>query len=253
MPARKNFNADFPLRGSILCGDCDKPLTGCWSKGRHTTYPYYLCQTRGCVSRGKSIRREKLEGEFEALLRTLTPAPMLFNVARAMFEDLWNHRLAMAEQRKVSLVDRLDEVEKQTEQLLDRIVSTDTPTLIKAYEARIRKLEDEKLTLGERIANCGRPVRTFEDTYRTALDFLSNPWILWSSSRIEDKRAVMKLAFADRLSYVRNEGYRTAEPSLPFKVLAGVSGGNFVQKLGMVDPSGIEPLTSSLRTRRSPS
>lgn len=53
---------------------------------------------------------------------------------------------------------------------------------------RIRKLEEQKADIGEQIANCGRPVRTFDETVRTALDFLGNPWKLWSSERIEDKR-----------------------------------------------------------------
>lgn len=31
---RKNVNADFPLRGFVLCDDCSLPLSSCWSKGR---------------------------------------------------------------------------------------------------------------------------------------------------------------------------------------------------------------------------
>jgi hypothetical protein len=31
---------------------------------------------------------------------------------------------------------------------------------------------------------------------------------------------VLKLAFGDRLTYVRNEGFRTPDLALPFKVLA---------------------------------
>lgn len=30
-PARKDINEDFPLRGFVVCGDCDAPLTSCWS------------------------------------------------------------------------------------------------------------------------------------------------------------------------------------------------------------------------------
>ena len=36
-PARKNLNEDFPMRGFVLCNDCQKPLTSCWSKGRLKT------------------------------------------------------------------------------------------------------------------------------------------------------------------------------------------------------------------------
>ncbi|WP_323042959.1 hypothetical protein [Gemmobacter sp.] len=59
---------------------------------------------------------------------------------------------------------------------------------------------------------------------RTALDFLANPWKLWKSERLEDKQTVLKLAFADRLRYTRKSGFRTADLSMPFKILTQVSG-----------------------------
>jgi len=52
------------------------------------------------------------------------------------------------------------------------------------------------------------------------LNFLANPWNLWASERLEHKKAVLKLAFVDRLAYVRNEGFRTPDLALPLKVLA---------------------------------
>jgi len=30
-PARKDINVDFPLRGAVICGDCENPLTSSWS------------------------------------------------------------------------------------------------------------------------------------------------------------------------------------------------------------------------------
>ena len=57
------------------------------------------------------------------------------------------------------------------------------------------------------------------------MDFLSNPHELWASGRMEDRHAVMKLTFADRLAYVRGEGFRTPETTLPFKALGGFCGG----------------------------
>ena len=50
------------------------------------------------------------------------------------------------------------------------------------------------------------------------------------------------------LRYDRSEGYRTAKITFPFKVLADF----FDARCGLVEPRGIEPLTSSLRTTRSP-
>ena len=223
VPARKNLNEDFPLRGFITCGCCGTPLTACWSKGRYRRYPYYLCPTRGCEMYGKSIRREKIEGEFEELLKSLEPTDDLYAIAQKMFAALWEQRLASGEVRSKSLKVEAQKLEKQVEQILDRIVEAESPTVITAYEKRVKALEMRKLEIDDAIANCGRPVRDYDETLRTALDFLGSPHKLWVSDRIEDKRAVLKLTFADRLGYVRNEGFRTAYPTLPFQVIQSLN------------------------------
>lgn len=240
VPARKDLNQDFPLRGFILCGHCQKPLTACWSKGRNALYPYYLCDTQGCASYRKSIRREVIEGEFEQLLETLQPTRELFGLAFAMFRDLWDDRLNAAQANTATLRHELTTVERKMAQFLDRIIETESRTLITAYEGRIRELEQEKALIAEKIGRCGRPVARFDETYRTAFRFLASPCDLWASDRLEDKRAVLKLVFAERLPYLRGEGYRTAETSLPFKALEDIRTG----KLEMVEPNGIEPSTS---------
>jgi site-specific DNA recombinase len=247
VPARKDIKADFPLRGAVACGCCGAPLTGYWAKGRNGHYPYYHCHKRDCEAYGKAIRRDKLEGEFEALLKRMQPTEKLIGAARAMFGDLWSHRLAASEIRARGLKGELAKIERQVEQLLDRITATDVASVIGAYEAKIKKLEEEKIVVSERIKNCGRPLKSFDETLRTALDFLASPWNLWASGQLENRRAVLKLAFADRLVYVRNEGLRTPNLSLPFKALAEFSGA----KNGMVAKGGIEPPTHGFSVRCS--
>ena len=243
-PARKDLNADFPLRGAVVCGDCEVPLTAGWSKGRVSYHPYYLCRQRGCVSYGKSIRRSAIEGDFERLLRDMQPSGPVFSAARAMFKDLWDHRLASSAERSKALKAELTKVAVQVEQLLDRITDATVPSVIAAYESRIKTLEDRKIVLAEKLASGGHPLRSFDDTVRTALDFLASPCQLWASERLEDKRTVLKLAFAGRLSYVRDEGFRTAHLALPFKALGGLS----ALENRMVRNTGIEPVTPTMST-----
>ena len=239
LPKRQNLNADFPLRGFVLCADCGTPLTACWSTGNVKRHPYYLCPKRGCASYGKSIRRDIVQGEFESLLKSVQPTEGLFRVATAMFKDLWAHRLGHAAAQRKALETQLAKIEGQVSQLLARILDASVPAVIGAYEEKVRTLESDKLLIKERLASAGRPASTFDDTLRTALGFLANPWKLWSSERLEDRRAVLKLAFAERLSYKRNEGFRTANLSLPFKVLAGFLPG----QNEMARPEGFEPPT----------
>lgn len=209
-PYRKDLSADFPLRGAVVCGDCGTLMTACWSKGRGLAYhPHYLCRKRGCESYGKSIRRNVIEEEFEKPLHTMQPSPTLFKAARAMFKDLWDHRLATGAERVKELKAELGKANQQVEQFLDRIAEATVPSVISAYEKRIKALEDRKIVLAEKIATTGRPVRSFDETVRTAFAFLASPCQLWTSDRIADKRTVLKLAFADRLAYTKKQGFRT--------------------------------------------
>ncbi len=123
--------------------------------------------------------------------------------------------------------------------MIDRLVDTETPTLASAYEARLKEIEEQKVFLTEKLAESGKIRIPFREAYRTAIDFLANPWNLWQSDRFEDKRSVPKLVFADRLTYVRNKGYRTAKSTLPFKAL----GAFYDSESEMATPEGLEPST----------
>jgi DNA invertase Pin-like site-specific DNA recombinase len=120
--ARKDINADFPLRGFVACDDCGMPMTAAWSKGCRRYYPYYLCGTRDCPSKRKSIARAKIEDGFAEILSNLQPSRELFEVARAMFKDAWNMRMKEAESTKRALEKQCKDAETQIEGLLDRIV-----------------------------------------------------------------------------------------------------------------------------------
>ncbi len=238
VPARKDIASDFPLRGFVLCADCGSPMTACWSVGRwKDRYPYYLCARRGCANYRKSIRRQVMEDEFQTLLEKLTPAADHLRTARAMIEGMLTHRHSSLRNDAQTHKRRLVEIERKIEQLVDRIADSDSPSITKAFENRIRKLETEKAVLGEKIADCGRAPKAHGEKVRTPLEFMASPCTLWNSPRLQDRRMVLRLAFAKRVSYARNEGFRTPEISFPFKFLEQISRGENV----MASPRGVEP------------
>ncbi len=154
---------------------------------------------------------------------------VIFDIDTGMLKTLWNHREATQQVRRKTLEQECNDTGRKIEQLLDRIIDTDSPLVAKALEKRIDDLQSKKLVIEEKLGNCGRPIRPYEEMYRTSLRFLQEPHKIWAFGRFEDKRAVLKLAFTDRLTYVRNEGYRTPDLSLPFRLL----GDDFGQNLKM--------------------
>ena len=238
-PARKSINQDFPLRNAVAC-ECGNALTSCWSKSRSgKRHLYYLCVNRKCDYKGKSIRRDVLEGAFEDLLKNLVPSRPLMAIAEKMFKMLWEQRRVAQASRKASFETKLKKLERDSEQLLDRIVDTSNPTVIQAIEKRIETIQKEKLILEEKITNCAQPVRPFDAMYRTAMTFLKNPYDIWASGSFEVKRAVLKLVITDRLIWDRKGLYRTPDLSLPFKLLGDLN----MPKMEMVPRGGIEPPT----------
>jgi len=241
-PIRKDINQDFPLRGFVACACCGKPMTSCWSRGTGGRYAYYLCRQKNCAVKGKSIRREQVEGDFERLLGDMKPSKEMFFLAADIFTDLWNVRRANAKDEAECIRNNILQIERKAEQFFDRITETDSPTLITAYEKKIRQLEEEKIKLDENIAKCGRPLQSFDETFRTAFSFLSNPQKLWASDRLEHRRTVLKLAFSDQLQYCKNEGFRTPAKSLPFSLLQG----NGVGKYEMVHHRRIDSWVTTI-------
>ena len=196
----------------------------------------------GCGSYCKSIRREAIEGEFEAFRLSLRFTIKLFNVAKAMFSDLWNYRLALQKSYSKLLELEIAKTERKIEQLLDRIVDAESKDVVKAREKSIGQLQLDQNVMKEKIAKCGRPLKDFDEGFRTAMDCISNPHQLWATGRMKDRHAVMKLmklTFAARLAYVRGEGFQTPETILPFKAFSGSSGG----ENKMARPAGVEPAT----------
>jgi site-specific DNA recombinase len=116
-------------------------------------------------------------------------------------------------------------------------MDADSATVISAYERKVGELEREKLVLAEKTARCGTMVQGFDESFRTALDFIANPWYLWENGTLDDKRIVLKLTLATHLQYDWNEGVRTPELSLLFKVLED----GFDREKGLAERVGFEP------------
>ena len=241
--ARKDINADFPLRGFVTCTCCERPMTSCWSRGRNATYPYYFCNNKTCPNHRKSIRGDRMEAEFETMLKNLRPTRQLFKCMESLLRHFWQQRLDHGDSEQRLAKTEAARLSTKIDQLMERLVATDSPALVNAYESQIQKLEETRTALTEKAQKFSCPSGSFDDTVRTAFTFLANPWKLWASDSIDDKRMVVKLAFGARLPYHRNEGFRTAAIALPFKALAALN----TNKSDLVEPKGVEPSTSRVR------
>ncbi|MEH6521118.1 recombinase family protein [Sulfitobacter sp.] len=235
-PARTDINVDFPLRGSIACGCCDKPLTSCWSKSSTgKKYPYYWCMARDCTMYRKSMRAEKIDAAFDDVMQSLEPSKGLIDITKAMLKDAWGQRLTQADANIATLRHDIAQVDKQLDGLLDRIVATENNAVITAYEKKIAPLEKSKLLLVEKLDQKAKPQHTFEDIFELSMMFLANPRKIWRKGNLPLKKTILRLAFMAPLAYDRENGFRTPQTSVIFRFLA-----NFTEKCKLVRSERLE-------------
>ncbi|MGJ8530093.1 recombinase family protein, partial [Maritalea sp.] len=240
--ARADFNEDFPLRGFVECSECGNGMTGAWSKGCRKHYAYYRCVTRGCSQQSKSVPRAKFEAGFEDVLKSVQPSKQLIDLAIAMFKDAWNGRLSVMQTERLEWKRRANAAEKDILKLVDRILETESQTVQKAIEAKIEKLEREKIVLVEKAAEPLPNVGRFEECIELALQFLSRPWDIYKNGSFAVRQTVLRLVFSQPLTFTPDGVYGTIKTTLPFKVLGGLSS----KKCEMVLLGRIELPTSPL-------
>ncbi len=175
-------------------------------------------------------------------MKALTPAERFFELAKAMLRDAWDNRFVISQSEKAALKLQLDDLNRQIESLLDRVVEANNSAVVSAYENKIDKLERDKIVLRERIAEAVPDKGRFEDCMELAMRFLSSPWKIYKNGDFAMRQTVLRLAFAEPLRYGPNGMYGTPEFSFPFKYLGNFSG----SKSEMVLQGRIELPTSPL-------
>jgi hypothetical protein len=114
----------------------------------------------------------------------------------------------------------LEVVKKKQMQLGQRLVATQSEIVIRTLEETLETLETERLTLESRLRDQPRPQDGF--TLRTALEalqpHLENPSSNWKIGNAEMQKRLARMVFPQSLYYGRNEGLRTTEYSLLYRI-----------------------------------
>ena len=129
-PHRPNLDDDFPLRGLVSCAECGFRMTASWSQGNGGSYPYYRCFTQDCAASGKSVRKDKIEGEFKELLKALRPSTDLQAIFTAALQQRWADFASKAEAERRLTEQELAQLDKDTGRVSDRLVDADSDVVI---------------------------------------------------------------------------------------------------------------------------
>lgn len=242
---RKDINADFPLRGFILCTSCQKPYTASWSRGRNAKFGYYRCATSNCPMKNRGIPKSVIESDFETLLRQIKPKPAILSLTKAVTLDVWKDEMKKIRETEKQHKARLEEIQEEIKGFMDRVSKTKKETLIQEYEQQIENLIREKEQIETKTTNAQQKLSvSFETALNQVFEVLENPHIQWEKEDLFEKRMIFKIVFEKKLAYDPQNGFGTAELSLPLRVFEQVVGPN----LQGVEMAGVEPASNEFFT-----
>lgn len=151
-------NPDFPLRRIVRCGHCNAPLTGSWSRGRSTRYPYYRCPRRAC---GKvSVRKERLESLLEDRLRSLAARAEALRLLAAVVADAAEETNRNSRTARATLRARIEGLETRQNRLVDAFVQDRTIDQ-GTFDEQIARVRQEQLHVQHQLEDCGAEIVDF--------------------------------------------------------------------------------------------
>ena len=243
----KTLRDEFPLRGFLVCPQCEKLLTASTSKGRNGYYSYYHC-LKGCTERH---RAEDVHKAFEDLLKKFGfeegPLLLLAEILKKKYKE--QNRSNKAESEAISR-----EIEKQEQRLRNaRSLMLDGEISSEEYKSMKKEIEG---SLGRLQREHNESVREIVDLDKKLDQFvrtLSNLENIYKQGDVELKRRLIGSIFPKRLVYEKNS-VRTVEVNEAVALIfSNISGSGRRKKEKHTDfgvlshrvvPAGLEPATT---------
>jgi site-specific DNA recombinase len=243
---RASNRADFLLSGLMRCGRCRRAYVGMSAKGNGGTYHYYACSGRQKLGRkgcdGERLPKDKLEA---AILDQLTGLYRHGGLIRDAIEQAAvsseTDRAQLAEQR-ASLAKEITRAERAIERYQDAFENGDLDPArfkerVSALDTRLDALQGQDQAL-ELAAEA--PTTPNTAALHAVTDQIGQ---VIATGDTDQTKALLRILIAD----LRVNGRAEILPT--YRVGAPV----VCAQTSSVEPAGIEPATSCLQSRRSPS
>lgn len=222
--SRKDTSPLFPLRGFVLCPSCQKTMTASVTtkknKKGNLEWPYYRCTQTGKHKEGcgKSYKADLVHMAFEETLQDVEPDEKVFSLVKAITRDLWEKQKGAIKNKRKDFAKTIQAQQFEIDTLTEKILTTKEKTLTNIYEQKL-------ITISERLEENKTKIASLnvsEDSFGTALEevfnFVKSPYQIWTSGDINDKKLVLKLAFAEEMAFNPEKGFGTPKLSAIFNV-----------------------------------
>lgn len=209
---RNRHNPAFPLKKTVICASCNRPLTGSTPRGNGGRYCYYHCKNSACAEYAKSIPKAILEAAFIDFLRRITPDERVLTVIREAVKDI-------CEEKRINIKPETRRHEKTIASLKERKMRIcellEEGTYSGSYgKERLAELENKLMAANIALSEVQTDQFDIEAAISYATHFVSNLGRQWFDLAPELRPRFQKLIFPDGAPYCRSEGFGTTKLGL---------------------------------------
>jgi site-specific DNA recombinase len=241
-------NSDiFPLRGSLLCSECNKPLTGGASRGRNRYYNYYKCQDN-CIP---NIPAEDANVEFGRFLSTVKIDAGVTMLYQKVVEDVFKRNEGDYKAKAAKITQRLNELDNGLEKAQEEFFVKGTISQVEFNNA-VSFLQKRKLEVEYQLQEFTSNGDDFLLYSKAVFPFLTNLDKYYNEGELNVKKFIIGSIFPEKV-YFSKSGYRTTKLNSVITLLASISQGLNVNQskkateiCGLsseAPPAGLEPAT----------
>lgn len=231
--AHDSKNKDYPLRGLLLCSNCNKPLYSSAPKtGNGGSSPRYHCARKSCVGKVPSVRSKILHDKFEDLLKKLKPSDEMLK--------LYKH--VLIKEANASL-DNLNLRITNTRRALDDISEKRSKAITKFIEGIINErekddytnsLDEQKMDKSAELEKLLSQQQIRESDIEAAINVMEKVDKQWATQEYDIQQRFQSMLFPRGLVYDSKLGkFGTSEISPLYRVIG-------------IEKGSIEPSKSNL-------
>jgi site-specific DNA recombinase len=238
----------YPLRGTLLCTNCQKPLSASTPRGNGGHYSLYHCPRPTCrksvTGKRASIDADTVHAQFRELLAAIKPLDV--GITR-LFKELvlraWNDEYGIALQT-ASTVNREIDAQKELRHattkkfIADKITEADRDEQIRRIDEKIAGLMSEKIEMDQYV-------NEKEQVVDEAMEFITSPDIFWNRASTKSRQAIQALLFPSGILYDFETGFGTSHDIQSYLLIKKIASGE-AKNSDLVAATRLELVTPGL-------
>jgi DNA invertase Pin-like site-specific DNA recombinase len=230
-------NPDFPLRRIVLCGNCNRPLTGSVSRGNGGRYFYYHCAHHDCQMYGKTIPKQNLEAEFSKYLGNITPKERFFKVFKETVLDLCREKRKALTTAKLKYERQLSKLQEKRKRIFE--MREEGSYTKEEFLERKKNVEEEILELNLSLKESDFENIDIENVLTYAIEFIGDLGKEWYYLPPHLLPRFQKLVFPEGIPYYKNSGFGTTKLGVIFNLNQAFLRDKSLQRSHEVDLRGL--------------